>query len=63
MLIFVDGMSMWLDFLTCVDGTKFDFDIAIFTTYSTVPTSGIARRDPSRHVDVIIQILTKIRLM
>ena len=35
----------------------------IFTTDSTVPTSGIARRDPSRHVDVIIQILVKIRLM
>ena len=36
---------------------------SIFTTYSAVPTSGIARRDPSRHVDVIIQILIKIRCM
>ena len=36
-------------------------DISI--TYNKVPASGIARRDPSRHVDVIIQILTKIRLM
>ena len=35
----------------------------IFPTYSTVPASGIARRDPPRHVDVIIQILIKIRLM
>ena len=35
----------------------------IFTTYSAVPTSGIVRRDPSRHVDVIIQIIDKFRLM
>ena len=35
----------------------------IFITYSTGPTSGIARRDPPRHVDVIIQILIKIWLM
>ena len=32
----------------------------IITTYSAVPTSGIARRDPPRHVDVIIQIRIKI---
>ena len=36
---------------------------SIFTAYSSVPASGIARRDPPRHVDVIIQILIKIRLM
>ena len=35
----------------------------VFTTYSTAPTSGIARRDPPRHVDVSIQILIKSRLM
>ena len=35
----------------------------ILPTYSIVPASGIARRDPPRHVDVIIQILIKIRLM
>ena len=35
----------------------------ISTTYSTVPTLGTARRDPPRHVDVIIQILVKIWLM
>ena len=32
----------------------------IFPTYSTVPASGIARRDPPRHVDVVMQILIKI---
>ena len=36
---------------------------SIFITYSAVTASGTARRDPPRHVDVIIQILIKIRLM
>ena len=35
----------------------------IFQTYTTVLASGIARRDPPRHVDVVMQILVKIRLM
>ena len=35
----------------------------IFTTYSTVPTSGIARRDPPRHGDFDAQIFVKNRLM
>ena len=35
----------------------------IFLSCSKVLASGIARRDPSRHVDVIIQILFKIRCM
>ena len=35
----------------------------IFTTYSTVPASGIARRDPPRHGDFIAQILVKKGLM
>ena len=48
---------------TSIFGTYFSKKTCIFTPYSTVPTSGIARRDPSRHVDVIIQILVKIRLM
>ena len=39
------------------------FEQIFFPTDSTVPASGIARGDPSRHVDVIIQILIKIRLM
>ena len=34
----------------------------IFTTYSTVLASGRARRDPPRHVDVVIQILVNVAL-
>ena len=57
--------------LTYVNIIKHDFDrfsyfqkkTNNFITDSTVPTSGIARRDPPRHVDVIIQILVKIRCM
>ena len=44
-------------------GAYFSKKTRVFPTYSTVPASGIARRDPPRHVDVIIQILIKIRLM
>ena len=33
----------------------------IFPTYSTVPASGIARRDPPRHVVVVIPSFIKIR--
>ena len=48
---------------TSIFGAYFPKKKHIFIPYSTVPTSGIARRDPPRHVDVIIQILVKIRCM
>ena len=48
---------------TSIFGVYFSKKTRVFTTYSIVPASGIARRDPPRHVDVITQILIKIRLM
>ena len=48
---------------TSIFGAYFYQKARIFTTYSTVPTSGTARRDPPRHGDLDAQILVKKGLM
>ena len=48
---------------TSIFGAYFSKKTRIFTPYSTVPTSGIARRDPPRHGDFDAQIFVKNRLM
>ena len=46
---------------TSILGAYLSKKTRIFTPY-TIPTSGIVRRDPPRHVDVIIQILAQIHV-
>ena len=48
---------------TSIFGAYFSKKTRVFTTYSTVPASGIARRDPPRHGDLDAQILVKKGLM
>ena len=48
---------------TSIFGAYFSKKTRIFTTYSTVPASGTARRDPPRHGDLDAQILVKKGLM